>query len=119
MRVGIERRDQRGTETSGFARGHSVARVLGIGIPLGMFLLWWGIWGGHAKVRSVSETTAAVLSCEGHTCKVRVATGEQVRILQARDLVAGMQVRMTRTEYSDGELRFALRVDSGRGTGAE
>jgi hypothetical protein len=102
------RRDERSIEPSGFARGHSVARVLGIGIPLGMFLLWWGIWGTHAEVRSVAETTAAVLSCEGRTCRVRVVTGEEVRILQARNLVAGMKVRMTRTEYSDGELRFEL-----------
>jgi hypothetical protein len=35
-----------------------VARVLAIGVPLAMFLLWWGIWGGHAEVESVSETTA-------------------------------------------------------------
>jgi hypothetical protein len=85
-----------------------VARVLGVGIPLCVFLLWWGIWGGHADVRSVSETTALVLGCEGKTCTVRVATGEQVHVLKARNLVAGMQVRMTRTQYTDGELRFEL-----------
>jgi hypothetical protein len=85
-----------------------VARVLGIGIPLAMFLLWWGIWGGHAEVKSVSETTAAVLSCEGRTCMVRVASGEQVRIFRARNMTPAMTVRMTRTEYSDGELRFDL-----------
>ncbi len=102
------RREQRGIEDAGFARGHSVARLLGIGIPLGMFLVWWGIWGGHAEVKSVSETTAAVLDCEGRTCTVRVATGEQVHILKARNLAVGMQVRMTRTEYTDGELRFDL-----------
>ena len=93
---------------SGFARGHSVARVLAMGIPVIMFLLWWGIWGGHAEERSVSETTGSVLSCEGRTCLVRVATGEKVRVLRARNLDPGMTVRMTRTEYSDGELRFDL-----------
>jgi hypothetical protein len=102
------RRAPENLDNSGFARGHSVARVLGIGIPLGMFLVWWGIWGGHAEVRSVSETTATVLDCEGQTCRVRVATGEQVRILKARNLVPGMNVRMTRTLYDDGELRFEL-----------
>jgi hypothetical protein len=85
-----------------------VARVLGIAIPLGMFLLWWGIWGGHAEVKSVSETRATVASCEGRTCIVRVASGESVRIFKARNLVVGMDVRMTRTEYGDGELRFEL-----------
>ena len=102
------RRDPRPIETTGFARGHSVARVLGIGIPLAMFLAWWGIWGGHADVKSVSETIATVQSCEGRTCLVRVATGEQVRIFRARNMSPAMQVRMTRTEYADGELRFDL-----------
>jgi hypothetical protein len=102
------RRDQRGIEDAGFARGHSVARLLGIGIPLGMFLVWWGVWGGHAEVKSVSETTALVLDCEGRTCTVQVATGQQVHILKPRNLVVGMKVRMTRTEYTDGELHFEL-----------
>lgn len=101
-------RQQRGIEGSGFARGHSVARVLGIGIPLAMALVWWGIWGGHAELKSVSETTAAVESCEGRTCSVRVASGERVRVFRPRNLVPGMKVRMTRTEYRDGELRFDL-----------
>jgi hypothetical protein len=95
-------------EETGFARGHSVARLLGIAIPLAMFLVWWGIWGGHADVKSVSETTGSVLDCEGRTCTVRVASGEQVHVLKPRNLVIGMQVRMTRTEYTDGELRFDL-----------
>jgi hypothetical protein len=101
-------REQRRVEGTGFARGHSVARLLGIGIPLGMFLVWWGTWGGHAEVRSISETTALVQGCEGRTCTVRVVTGEQVHILKARNLVVGMKVRMTRTEYTDGELHFEL-----------
>jgi hypothetical protein len=85
-----------------------VARVLAIGVPLAMFLLWWGIWGGHAEVESVSETTATVESCEGRTCMVRVASGEQVRVFRPRNLVPRMKVRMTRTQYSDGELHFDL-----------
>jgi hypothetical protein len=102
------RRSPGGVEDSGFARGHSVARVLGIAVPLGMFLIWWGIWGGHAEVKSISETRATVVSCEGRTCMVRVDSGQNVRIFKARNLVEGMNVRMTRTEYSDGELRFEL-----------
>ncbi len=101
------RRESR-VAADGFARGHSVARVVGIGVPLGLFLLWWGIWGRPAETRSVSETTAKVLACEGRTCTVRIATGEQVYILKARNLEVGMTVRMTRTEYTDGELRFDL-----------
>jgi hypothetical protein len=95
-------------EVSGFARGHSVARVLAVGIPLIMFMLWWGIWGGRAKLDSVSETEAKVLSCEGQTCLLRVITGEQVRVLKARNLAVGMTVRVTRTVLSGGELRFEL-----------
>lgn len=102
------RRGRQGIEDSGFARGHSVARVLGIGIPLVMFLVWWGIRGGHADVESVSETTATVLACEGRTCRVRVATGEEVVVLKARNMAAGMGVRLTRTQYADGELHFEL-----------
>jgi hypothetical protein len=102
------RRGRQPVEDSGFARGHSVARLLGIGIPLAMFLVWWGIWGGHGKVESVSETTAVVIRDEGNTCLVRVATGEEVRVFKPRNLKAGMTVRMTRTAYRDGELRFEL-----------
>ena len=102
------RRPQRAVEDTGFARGHSVARLLGIAIPLAMFLVWWGIWGGHADVKSVSGTTGSVLGCEGRTCTVRVATGEQVHVLKPRNLVVGMKVRMMRTEYTDGELHFEL-----------
>lgn len=99
-------RPDRPVADGGFARGHSVARVLGVAIPLAMFLVWWGIWGGHAEVRSVSETRATVLGCEGRTCTVRVASGEQVHILKLRNIVVGMELRMTRTEFTDGELRF-------------
>jgi hypothetical protein len=102
------RREQRGIEDTGFARGHSVARVLGIAIPVAVFLAWWGIWGGHAEVKSVSEAAATVGECEGRTCSVRIDSGEQVYVLKARNLVPGMRVRMTRTEYTDGELRFDL-----------
>lgn len=102
------RREQRGVEDSGFARGHSVARVMAVAVPLSMFLVWWGVWGSHGDTKSVSETTATVESCEGRTCLVRVATGEQVRIFRARNMVPAMNVRMTRTEYSDGQLRFDL-----------
>ena len=106
-------RRERALADAGFARGHSVARVLGVAIPLCMFLAWWGIWGGHAEVRSVSETSAIVLKCEGRTCRVRVASGEEVHVLKARNLAEGMTVRMTRTEYEDGELRFEL-ITAGR-----
>lgn len=92
----------------GFFRGHQVARVLGIMVPLVMISVWWGVWGSHGKVRSVSETTAVVTRIEGRTCLVRVVTGEEVRVLKPLNLREGMTVRMTRTEYRSGELRFDL-----------
>lgn len=92
----------------GFFRGHQVARVLGIVVPLVMIAVWWGVWGNHGKIRSVSETTAVVTRIEGRTCLVRVVTGEEVRVLKPLNLREGMTVRMTRTEYRSGELRFDL-----------
>jgi len=90
---------------SGFQRGHRVARVLAIAVPLAMVLAWWGM-SGHGKVKSVSETTAEVTRIDERTCLVRVASGEQVRIIKQPGLRQGMTVRMTRTEYADGTLRF-------------
>ena len=107
MRRGRER-DRPVAAPDGFARGHSVARLLGIGIPVALFLVWWGIWGGHGEVRSISETTAIVIKDEGRTVLVRVASGEQVRVLKPRNVREGMTVRITRTEYRGGELRFEL-----------
>lgn len=101
--------DPGGTATTdGFLRGHQVARILGIAIPLTMILAWWGIWGSHGKVKSVSETTAIVIRDEGRTCLVRVVTGEEVRVFKPRNAREGMTVPMTRTEYRNGELRFDL-----------
>jgi hypothetical protein len=85
-----------------------VARVLGIAIPLTMFLVWWGVWGNQGKVTAVSETTAVVIRDEGRTCLVRVVTGEEVRVFRPLNLREGMTVRMTRTQYRSGELRFDL-----------
>lgn len=92
---------------SGFQRGHRLARVLSIAVPLAMLLGWWGIW-GTGEVKSVSETTAVVTRVDARTCLVRIATGEQVRIIKERDLRAGMTVRMRRTDYTRGKPRFDL-----------
>jgi hypothetical protein len=81
--------------------------VLAIAIPLAMVLAWWGIW-GRGEVKSVSETTAVVTRIDARTCLVRITSGEQVRIVKAANLREGMTVRMTRTEYTDGTLRFEL-----------
>ncbi|HXC59558.1 MAG TPA: hypothetical protein VN645_09585 [Steroidobacteraceae bacterium] len=92
---------------SGFQRGHQVSRVLAVAVPLAMFLVWWGIW-GTGEVKSVSETTAVVTQVDRRTCLVRIATGEQVRIIKERDLREGMTVRMRRTDYTRGKPRFEL-----------
>lgn len=94
--------------TDGFLRGHQVARVLGMAIPLAMILVWWGVWGTTGKVKSVSETTAVVIRADERICLVRVVTGEEVRLFRPRNVREGMTVRMTRTEYHNGELRFEL-----------
>jgi uncharacterized OB-fold protein len=86
-----------------------VARVLAIAVPLAMFLVWWGVWGGGGEVTSVSEVAAVILRDEGKTCLVRVDSGEEVRIIKPRNLRVGMRVNMTRTEYDNGELRFDLK----------
>jgi hypothetical protein len=90
----------------GFFRGHQVSRVLGVAIPLAMFLVWWGVWGTRGEVISITEVSAEVVSIDPKTCLVRVESGEEVRILKPRNAVPGMQLRLRRTEYEDGELYF-------------
>jgi hypothetical protein len=92
----------------GFFRGHQVSRVLGVAIPLAMFLVWWGVWGGHGDTRSVTEVTAIVEQVDGKTCLVRVESGEQVRVIKPRNVKTGMRLRMRRTEYDNGELRYDI-----------
>jgi len=90
----------------GFFRGHQVSRVLGVAVPLAMFLVWWGVWGLGGDVVSVTEVTAEVVSDDGRTCLVKVESGEQVRILKPRNVTKGMRLQLRRTEYEDGELHF-------------
>jgi hypothetical protein len=94
--------------SDGFFRGHQVSRVLGVAVPLAMFLVWWGVWGMQGDVIAETEVTGVVLSDDGKTCLVKVDSGEQVRILKPRNVTAGMRLRLRRTEYEDGELRFDL-----------
>jgi hypothetical protein len=96
------------TPAAGFLRGHQVARVLAVAVPLTMFLLWWSIWGTHGDVVSTREVPAIVLRDEGKTCLVRVESGEEVRIIKPRNVTVGMRVRMLRSEYDNGDLRFDL-----------
>lgn len=93
---------------AGFLRGHQVARVLAVAVPLAMFLVWWGIWGTHGEVVSEREVAAVVLSDEGKTCLVRVDSGQEVRIIKPRNVTVGMRLRMRRVEYDNGQLRFDL-----------
>jgi hypothetical protein len=90
----------------GFFRGHQVSRVLGVAVPLAIFLVWWGVWGVRGEVISETEVTAVVVSDDGKTCLVRVDSGQQVRVIKPRNVIRGMRLRMRRTEYDDGELRF-------------
>ena len=109
-------REQAAAVSGGFLRGHQVARVLAVAVPLAMFLVWWGIWGTHGDVVSENEVVAVVLSDEGKTCLVRVESGEEVRIIKPRNVTVGMRLRMQRREYENGELRFDL---LGRDTAVE
>ena len=109
-------REQAAAVSGGFLRGHQVARVLAVAVPLAMFLVWWGIWGTHGDVVAENEVVAVVLSDEGKTCLVRVESGEEVRIIKPRNVTVGMRLRMQRREYENGELRFDL---LGRDTAVE
>lgn len=93
---------------AGFLRGHQVARVLAVAVPLAIFLVWWGIWGAHGDLVSELEVAAIVTRDDGKTCVVRVESGQEVRIIKPRNVVVGMRLRMRRSEYDNGELRFDL-----------
>jgi hypothetical protein len=103
--------------SDGFFRGHQVSRVLGVAVPLAIFLVWWGVWGARGEVVTITEVTATVVSDDGKTCLVQVESGEQVRIIKPRNVTNGMRLRMRRTEYDDGELRFDLIGRAGPGQG--
>jgi hypothetical protein len=90
----------------GFARGHQVARVLGIGIPMAIFLVWWSISGNDGDVVATTVVTARIIADEGKTALVVVDEGKSVRILKPRNAGEGDQLRMTRTQYESGELRY-------------
>jgi hypothetical protein len=90
----------------GFLRGHRVARIVGIAVPLTLFLVWWAFSGGRGEITSISEVSALVLSDDGRTCLVRIDSGEQVRVFKPRDAKAGSRLRMRRTLYDNGDVRF-------------
>jgi hypothetical protein len=90
----------------GFARGHQLARVLGVGIPLAIFLVWWSISGNDGDVVAATVVSARIIADEGKTALVLVDEGKQVRILKPRNAAKGDPLRMTRTQYESGELRY-------------
>jgi hypothetical protein len=90
----------------GFLRGHQVARVLGVAVPLAIFLVWWSFQGGTAEIVSESEVQGVVISDDGRTCLVQIESGERVHVIKPRDIRQGMTLRMRRTEYDNGDLRF-------------
>jgi hypothetical protein len=92
----------------GFTRGHRVSRVLAVAIPVAMFLVWWSIWGTTADVISVTEVSGEVVRNDGRTCLVRAQSGESAHLLCPKRYMAGMKLRLSRTQFSSGDLRFAL-----------
>lgn len=100
----------------GFLRGHRVARVVGVAVPLAIFLVWWSFSGGRGEIASIREVSAVVLQDDGRTCLVEVESGERVRVIRPRDARAGTRLRMRRTDYTNGEVRFdpvAVAVSAG------
>lgn len=92
----------------GFVRGHSVARVLAIAVPLVVLAIWWGSRNDHGAVSSITEVPAVVVRIEGRTCLVRLQTGEQVRIIRWPELREGLAIRLARTQYKDGAIRYRM-----------
>jgi hypothetical protein len=92
----------------GFVRGHRVARILGIAVPLAIVLVWWGVWGGQGKVAEVTNVSGVVIKDDGKTCLVRAGTGQTVRILCPGARKQGDVLQLRQTRYESGELRYAL-----------
>jgi hypothetical protein len=92
----------------GFVRGHRVARILGIAVPLVIVLVWWGIWGGQGNVARVTTVSGVVMQDDGKTCLVRAGTGQTVRILCPGTRKKGELLKLRQTLYESGELRYAL-----------
>jgi hypothetical protein len=91
-----------------FAEGHRVSRVLAIGVPLAIFLVWWGWNGGARKLKSETEVSGTVIRDDGKTGLVRAQSGEEARVVMPGKAEPGTVVRLRRNEYDNGDLRFDL-----------
>jgi hypothetical protein len=92
----------------GFAEGHRVSRVLAIGVPLAIFLVWWGWNGGARKLKVATEVSGTVIRDDGKTGLVRAQSGEEARVVMPGKLESGAVVRLRRNEFDNGDLRFDL-----------
>jgi hypothetical protein len=92
----------------GFAEGHRVSRVLAIGVPIAIFMVWWGMNGGTKDLKSVTEVGGTVIRDDGKTGLVRTQSDEEVRLVMPGTKQQGEVVRLRRHEYDNGELRFDL-----------
>ena len=97
----------------GFSRGHQVSRVLAIAVPVVIIVVWWSSKTGHGDVVSQSVVRAEIVRVDGRTALVRVASGEEVRIVTPPDARKGMTLSMQRTVYEDGEQVFRRMASSG------
>jgi hypothetical protein len=92
----------------GFLRGHQVSRVLGVAVPVAVFLVWWGWSGGRGDVVAEAIETGRVVERSGKTCLVETAGGERTRLWCPPRMEAGTAVRIRRLTHESGELRFEL-----------
>ncbi len=82
--------------------------MLAIGVPVAIFLVWWGSRGGHGEVLSSEVEEGVIIERADRTCLVRAAGGETTRLICPSAFRSGMTVRLKRTRYENGELRFSL-----------
>jgi hypothetical protein len=89
-------------------RASRVAKAATLAALLGIFLAWWRLFGDPGPPVGVREVHGVVTEVQPKTCRVRLETGQDVRVFCTGRMKAGARVVLTARKYSSGEESFAL-----------
>ncbi len=93
----------------GVISGMRLGRAIGLALPLGLFVLYWQLYGDPGAV--VNQTTTQGVILEVHPSAYLVELSEpkaQVRVLRTEKMELGATVILMVTEHASGVVRYAL-----------
>jgi hypothetical protein len=95
--------------TDGFGRGHSIARIIAMGVVLVPILAWF-VWRDPGRVESTAHATGTVLEFRRPIALVRLADGAQVRVFVPQPGARpGEVLPLIGDRHADGSVQY--RVD--------